>query len=46
MNLAGAALVLASLFFRFNLAAALLEAAWGVIALIGLIRLALGRNRV
>ena len=46
LNLAGAGLVLVSLYFRFNLAAALLEAAWAVIALIGLIRLAFGRNRV
>lgn len=46
MNLFGAGLVLTSLYFRFNLAAAMLEAAWAVIALIGLIRLAFGRNRV
>ena len=46
LNLCGAALVLGSLYFRFNLAAAMLEAAWAVIALIGLIRLAFGRNRV
>ncbi|HWE47153.1 MAG TPA: hypothetical protein VG407_14100 [Caulobacteraceae bacterium] len=45
MNLFGAALVLASLYFKFNLAAAMLEAAWAVIAGIGLIRLALGRER-
>ena len=45
LNLFGAGLVLVSLYFRFNLAAALLEAAWGAIALIGLIRLALRRNQ-
>jgi hypothetical protein len=46
LNLAGAGLVLVSLYFRFNLASALLEAAWAVIALVGLIRLAFARNRV
>ncbi len=46
LNLVGAGLVLVSLYFRFNLAAAMLEAAWAVIALIGLIRLAFSRNRV
>jgi hypothetical protein len=38
MNLVGAALVLASLYVRPNLAAALLEAAWALIALWGLVR--------
>jgi hypothetical protein len=37
MNLCGAGLVLVSLFFQFNLAAALLEGAWVLIALWGLI---------
>ncbi|HEY3814317.1 MAG TPA: hypothetical protein VGL66_13920 [Caulobacteraceae bacterium] len=45
LNLAGAALVLVSLYFKFNLASALLEAAWALIALVGIIRLALGRDR-
>ena len=36
-NLAGAALLLASLWVNFNLAAFVLEAAWAAIALIGLI---------
>jgi hypothetical protein len=38
MNLAGAGLVLASLVETFNLASFLLEAAWGLIALAGLVR--------
>jgi len=36
LNLTGAALVLVSLYFEFNLAAALLEGAWVLIALWGL----------
>lgn len=36
MNLGGASLVIVSLFFEFNLAAFLLEAAWVVIAVWGL----------
>jgi hypothetical protein len=36
LNLGGAGLVLWSLFYAFNLAAALLEAAWVLIALWGL----------
>jgi hypothetical protein len=43
MNLAGAGLVMASLLVRFNLAAFLLEAAWAVVALAGLLRLLLKR---
>lgn len=42
-NLAGAVLLLASLSVHFNLAAFVLEAAWAVIALLGLI--AALRNR-
>jgi hypothetical protein len=38
MNLVGAGLVLASLVERFNLASFVLEAAWALIALVGLIR--------
>ena len=36
-NLAGAVLLLISLSVKFNLAAFVLEAAWGAIALIGLV---------
>ncbi len=43
LNLVGACLVLASLAYRFNLAAALLEAAWALVALYGLARLVLRR---
>jgi hypothetical protein len=45
MNLAGASLVLASLTRKFNLAAFVMEAAWAVVALYGLLRLALTRRR-
>lgn len=44
LNLVGAGLVLYSLYFEFNLAAALLESAWVIVAVIGLARLALGRR--
>ena len=44
MNLCGSLLVLLSLVFKFNLSAALVEAAWALIALYGLVRLALGRR--
>jgi len=43
MNLIGACLVLYSLLFAFNLSAVLMEAAWALIALYGLIRLVLKR---
>lgn len=43
-NLVGAVLVLISLGHDFNLSAAVIESAWAVIALVGLIRLALGRR--
>ncbi len=36
-NLAGAILLLISLYVHFNLASVLLEVAWGAIALIGLV---------
>jgi hypothetical protein len=39
LNFAGAGLVLLSLIFKFNLASFLLEAAWALIALAGLVRL-------
>jgi hypothetical protein len=45
MNLAGAVLVLLSLTQRFNLAAFVMEAAWAVVALYGLLRLAFRRRR-
>jgi hypothetical protein len=45
MNLAGSGLILASLAFRFNLSAVLMEAAWGLVALWGLVRLILRRLR-
>jgi hypothetical protein len=45
MNLAGASLVLVSLVFRFNLAAFVVEAAWALLSLFGLIKLALKRRR-
>jgi hypothetical protein len=44
MNLAGAGLVLYSMIEAFNLAAFVLEAAWGLLAFIGLVRLALKRR--
>ncbi len=43
MNLVGAGLVLVSLTRAFNLSAALLESAWGLVALFGLVKLALKR---
>jgi hypothetical protein len=43
INFAGASLILLSLTQRFNLSAAIVEAAWALIALIGLIRIALRR---
>jgi hypothetical protein len=45
MNLAGAGLIIWSLTFRFNLSAFLMEAAWAVVALYGLIRLLVRRSR-
>lgn len=44
MNLIGAGLILSSLVFRFNLAAFLMEAVWALVALFGLVRLALRRR--
>ncbi len=44
MNLTGSLLVLWSLSYKFNLAAALMEGAWAVVALAGLIRWALKRR--
>jgi hypothetical protein len=45
MNLAGALLVMVSLLFKFNLSAFLMEAAWAVVAVFGLVKLALKRRR-
>jgi hypothetical protein len=44
MNLVGAGLVMVSLLFKFNLSAFLMEAAWAVAALFGLVRLALKKR--
>jgi hypothetical protein len=41
LNLVGAGLILLSLVYDFNLAAFLMEAAWALVALCGLARLAL-----
>ncbi len=45
LNLAGAGLILWSLLHRFNLAAFLMEAAWALVALFGLLRLLIGGRR-
>jgi hypothetical protein len=45
MNFAGAVLVLLSLLFAFNLASFFLEVCWALVALYGLVRLALKRRR-
>ena len=44
MNLIGSLLVLLSLTFKFNLSAALMEGAWALVALFGLIKLALSKR--
>ena len=46
LNLAGALLILVSLYFDFNLSAVLMEGAWALVAVFGLARLALGGKRV
>jgi len=43
LNLIGAGLILLSLAYDFNLSAVLMESAWALVALIGLVRLALKR---
>jgi hypothetical protein len=43
VNFAGASLILLSLAQRFNLSAAIVEGAWALIALVGLIRIGLRR---
>ncbi|QTC90888.1 CBU_0592 family membrane protein [Brevundimonas goettingensis] len=45
LNLAGALLILWSLSVDFNLSAALMEGAWALVAVAGLVRLALGKLR-
>jgi hypothetical protein len=45
INFVGASLILLSLTRNFNLSAAIVEGAWALIALIGLIRIAFGRLR-
>ena len=45
LNLGGALLILVSLYFDFNLSAVLMEGAWALVAVYGLIQLALGRGR-
>ena len=44
MNLAGSLLVLWSLAYSFNLSAALMEGAWALVALYGLVKLALRKR--
>ena len=43
INFVGASLILLSLMRNFNLSAAIVEGAWALIALFGLVRLALSR---
>jgi hypothetical protein len=45
LNATGACLILVSLTQRFNLSAAIVEAAWALIALTGLARIGLARLR-
>jgi hypothetical protein len=45
VNFAGASLILLSLTRQFNLSAAIVEAAWALIALVGLVRIGLGAMR-
>lgn len=45
LNLTGALLILVSLYFDFNLSAVLMEGAWALVAVYGLVQLALGRKR-
>jgi hypothetical protein len=44
LNLVGAVLILVSLAYDFNVASFLMEAAWALVALAGLVRVALGRR--
>jgi hypothetical protein len=45
INFTGSGLILLSLTQTFNLSAAIVEAAWSLIALAGLVRIGLGRMR-
>ena len=45
INFVGASLILLSLTRQFNLSAAIVEGAWALIALVGLIRIGLGALR-
>ena len=45
LNFAGASLILLSLTHAFNLSAAIVEGAWALIALVGLLRIAVRRFR-
>lgn len=45
LNLVGACLILGSLAFKFNLSAVLMEGAWALVALYGLVRLVLSRRK-
>ncbi|WP_332659037.1 CBU_0592 family membrane protein [Brevundimonas sp.] len=45
LNLAGALLILLSLYFDFNLSAVLMEGSWALVSIAGLARLALGIPR-
>jgi hypothetical protein len=45
LNFVGASLILLSLTRTFNLSATVMEGAWALVALIGLVRLALKRPR-
>jgi hypothetical protein len=44
MNLIGSLLVLWSLSFKFNLSAALMESAWALVALYGLVKLLISKK--
>ena len=44
LNLAGSGLILLSMTHAFNLSACLMEAAWAVVASLGLVRLAIARR--
>jgi hypothetical protein len=44
LNLTGSLLVLASLLVKFNLSAFLMETAWALVALFGLVKLALRKR--
>ena len=45
LNLVGAVLLIASLSVHFNLAAMVLEIAWAIIAILGLVKAWLGRKK-